>query len=153
MKAGNVLEDKERFADKPLVTIEPESTILDAVHLLCQNRIGALLVTDAEKHLVGIITERDVLAECCRNHKNIDATRVDSAMTREVIVAHPQDDVQDILRIMTTKRVRHMPIVENDKISGMLSIGDILRRLYKQDELKIRYLSDYLGGTYGLKVY
>ena len=153
MKAGNILEDKEKFAEKPLVTVGPDATILDAIHLLCQNRIGALLVINGDKHLVGIITERDVLAECCRDHKNIDKTRVESAMTQEVIVAHPQDDVQDILRIMTSKRIRHMPVVENEQISGMLSIGDILRRLYKQDELKIRYLSDYLGGTYGLKVY
>ena len=153
MKISHLLEEKEKRNEATLVTISDEATVLDAIRALCQNRVGALLVVGEDGQLIGIISERDVLFQCCKNHAGCDRVAVASIMTRNPLVAHPTDTVEDALQIMTAKRVRHLPIIENDQIVGIVSLGDVLRRLYRQDELKIRYLGDYLGGTYGLRVY
>jgi CBS domain-containing protein len=153
MRLKQILEAKERRGQTALLTTSPDATILDAIRLLCQHRIGALLVVDEEKHLVGIVTERDVLKACCKDHTTVDRIAVREIMSRDVIVGHPDDTNESALQAMTSKRVRHLPVVEGDAVVGVLSLGDILRLLYREDELKIRCLGEYMGGTYGLKVY
>lgn len=153
MRIANVLEQKNQAGQAPLITAKPDDTVLAAIRSLCENRIGSLVVLDADGRLCGIVTEHDVLGQCCRDHKACDMVTIDTLMTRDVITATPRESLEDALQTMTRREVRHLPVVEGDATVGILSIGDILRWLYRQDELKIRHLSDYLGGTYGLKVY
>ncbi len=149
----HILNEKEKQQRQAVVTVRPDCTIVDAVRTLCQHRIGALLVVNEQQHLIGILTERDVLQQCCNGPGRCGTMTAGEAMTREVIAGRPGDKVEEALQVMTGKHIRHLPVVEGENILGIVSIGDILRHLYKQDELRIRYLSDYLGGTYGLKVY
>ena len=153
MKLGHVLEVKDRKSKRQLVTTSGDTTLLDAIRLLCEHLIGCLLVVDEKQHLVGIVSERDILQSCCSDHTALGNVTVGDVMARDLLIGHPGDGVEDALHAMTSRRIRHLPMVQDDKIIGVLSLGDILRQLYSQDEIKIRDMSDYLGGTYGLKVY
>jgi len=153
MRLSQVLETKEEH-ERGLITAEPGTTLQQAVELLCGNRVGALLVIDPEtRNLVGIVSERDVLRKCSEDVVCTSAVSIDSIMTRDVIVSHPEDDVHNALGVMSNKHIRHLPIIDGEKVAGIVSIGDILRALYEEDELKIHQLGDFLGGTYGCKVY
>ena len=153
MKIERVLADKEKRSVSSLVTISPDANVLEAGRLLCQHRIGALLVVDETDHLAGIVTERDVLSQFCTDHADCDKVPVKQIMTPDPVVTRPAERVEDALQVMTSRRIRHLPVVTEEEVAGIVSLGDLLRCLYTQDEIKIRYLSDYLGGTYGLKVY
>lgn len=154
MQLSQVLGNKK--APKALVTIPPEATVQEAIQVLCKHRIGALLAVDGKtEDIVGILTERDALRQCCEDCCTIDKVRVADIATRDVIVCHPDDNVHGLLRLMSTKHIRHLPVMDAEcgRVVDIVSIGDILNALYEEDELKIRHLSDYLGGTYGSEVY
>jgi len=128
-------------------TIRPESTILDAVLMLVEKKVGCLVVTDAEQ-LVGVITERDILNENSRRHKEIDQTRVADVMTRKVFYGRPEQTLDDVMHVMTEKRIRHLPILENEKLIGLISIGDVVKTQLDAAEHHIGHLEDYIEGKY-----
>lgn len=142
---------------RPLQTIAPGAPVSEAVRLFCEQPVGCLLVADAAtRNLVGILTHRDIIGLCHRGHADADALRttpVSELMTKKVVLAHPQDDVDQVLAIMADRHIRHIPVVDGDRVVDVVTVGDVLRVLYEEDELKIRYLSDYLEGTYECKVY
>lgn len=154
MKLQTILQSKPA---REILSISPEASVADAVHSLCEHRVGALIVMNPDdKTMGGIVTERDLLQIMCAHcHDVSEASQapVRSVMSSDVIVAHPEDHAQDAMAVMSKHHIRHLPVVEGDRVVGMISIGDLLKELYAQDELKIRHLSDFLGGTYGLKVY
>lgn len=151
MQILQLLEEKERCG---LHTIGPEATVLETARTLCRHRIGALPVLGDDNKLVGIVTERDVLRECCCDCDDIGKKTVGSIMTRQVITAHIHDNVADTLRVLTAKHIRHLPVLdEGGKLVGVVSIGDILRSLCEEDELKLLRMSDYLGGTFSNQVF
>lgn len=110
-----------------LVTISPEEDIATAVAMLAENNIGALLVVDESGRLVGILSERDVVRQAAADPQQIFEIPVSQVMTREVIVALPSDDLMSVAHTMTEKRFRHLPIVQDDKLLGVISIGDVLK--------------------------
>lgn len=151
MQLLQLLEAKE---SRELHTIGAKATVLETARALCRHRIGALPVLADDGKLVGIITERDILQECCRDCDDIGEKPVASVMTRQVITAHVHDDMHDTLRVLAGKHIRHLPVLDEEgKLVGVVSIGDILRSLYEEDELKLLRMSDYLGGTYSNQVF
>jgi CBS domain-containing protein len=109
-----------------VVTIRPEQTLREALAMLAQHSIGAILVTDARGGLVGILSERDIVREAVRNEKFFDLT-VSAIMTSNVISGQPQDDVSAVATTMTNKRFRHLPVLDGGKIVGIISLGDIVK--------------------------
>ena len=109
-----------------IVTIQPEQTLREALTMLSQHSIGAVLVTDARAALVGILSERDIVREAVRNERFFDLA-VSTIMTRDVISGQPQDDVNAVATTMTSKRFRHLPVLDGDKLIGIISLGDIVK--------------------------
>jgi len=152
MRLIHVLDFKQE--PNEVVTVSPEASVREAVDLLCEHRIGALPVVDPETGVVlGIVTERDVLAKCCRSCTASADIPVSEIMTADVVTGNPTDRVVDTLRMMSEKRIRHVPLVDEGKLVGIVSIGDVLRALYQEDEIHLRRLAEYMGGTYRCKVY
>ena len=111
---------------KHVVTIGREDSIADAIALLAENNIGALVVTEGVGKVVGIISERDILRLAARKEQ-FQTSLVDDVMTRNVIVGVPEDDVMSVAHTMTEKRFRHIPILDADRLVGIISVGDIVK--------------------------
>jgi CBS domain-containing protein len=107
-------------------TISPEQTLKEAIDVLVQHNIGALLVLAADKSLVGILSERDIIRHIARD-EHVLSQPVSSIMTSDVITGRPQDDVQSVLLTMTQRRFRHLPIKDGDALIGIISIGDVVK--------------------------
>lgn len=109
-----------------VVTIRPESTLREAVAVLARHNIGALPVVDAGGALVGIVSERDLIHQVARDATVLDAP-VSAAMTRDVLVGSPQDELLAVVHTMTRRHFRHLPIVEQGKLVGIVSMGDLVK--------------------------
>lgn len=109
-----------------MVTIRPEQTLREALAMLAQHSIGALLVVDGRAQLVGILSERDIVREAVRNERFFDLA-VSTIMTRDVICGQPHDDVNAVSTTMTNKRFRHLPVLDAGKIIGIITLGDIVK--------------------------
>lgn len=109
-----------------VITVRPDATIREAIRLLAQHNIGGLVVVDAQRFPVGIITERGIMREIARNERVFEA-RVDAIMTREVIVGVPADDVMSVAHTMTERRFRHLPVMDSGTLVGIVTIGDVLK--------------------------
>ncbi len=142
-KLSTVLNKK----NGPTITIDPDASLRDAAELLCEHRIGSLLVTNARGELVGILCERDIMRSVA-NRVDFDATSVVVIMTKRLIVALAGDDVSAAMNTMTQARIRHLPVMESGKLAGVLSIGDLVNHIRDEDEKQIRYLTDYMQGRY-----
>jgi CBS domain-containing protein len=144
MKVKDILKDK----GVDVATIRAEETICDAVRILVEKNIGSLLVLDEEDNIAGIITERDILKQCNRCLDKFPETKVKDVMTKDLIVASPDDDLDYVENIMTQNRIRHIPIVSNKKLVGIISIGDLINLLRGECKVENRYLKDYISGKY-----
>jgi CBS domain-containing protein len=122
MKVRNILATKKGR----LITIGSDEPVRRAIALLVNNRIGALLVVDAAGKLVGILSERDVMRTAAED-EGLFGRPVADIMTKEVIVGMPQDDVIAVAHTMLEKRFRHLPIMEEGQLIGIISIGDVLK--------------------------
>lgn len=109
-----------------VITIAPQDSVKTAVARLAEHNIGVLLVVDAQEKLIGIISERDVIRYAATD-ENVLALRVDEVMTRNVKVGVPQDDLMAVANTMTDGRFRHLPIVVDNKLIGIISIGDVIK--------------------------
>jgi CBS domain-containing protein len=131
-----------------LYTITPERTVHEAIKRLCDFNIGALPVVSSSGELVGILSERDVLRLCARDDcRAVLGRKVEEIMTRDVVIGVPNDDVNYVMRVMTDRRIRHLPIVEDGQLAAMISIGDVVKAQYEAQEIEVRYLRDYVGGA------
>lgn len=122
-----------------VVTIHPEQSVREVIALFLQHNIGALVVVDAAGAVVGIISERDVV-RALPQAPDLLTQPVSAVMTRRVIVASPQDDVVSVMRTMTEKRFRHLPILDNGKLAGLISIGDIIKTQLDESQGEVETL-------------
>jgi CBS domain-containing protein len=109
-----------------VVTVRPEQTLRDALAMLAQHSIGALIVVNTAGELVGILSERDIVREAVRNERFFDLT-VSAIMTKSVITGQPRDDLDAVARTMTNKRFRHLPVLDGGKLVGVVSLGDVVK--------------------------
>jgi CBS domain-containing protein len=109
-----------------VVTIRPEHTLREALAVLAQHSIGALVVSDATGALVGILSERDIVREAVRNERFFTLP-VSAIMTKDVITGQPDDDLNAVAMTMTNKRFRHLPVLDGGKIVGIISLGDVVK--------------------------
>jgi len=144
MKVRDILKEK----GTEVATIGAEKTISDAVKALVEKNIGSLLVLDEKDAVVGIITERDILKQSNRCLESFGEIKIKDVMTKNLIVASPDDDLDYVENIMTLNRIRHLPIIANKKLEGIISIGDVVDVLRGQCKVENRYLKDYISGKY-----
>jgi CBS domain-containing protein len=152
MKLSKVLAEKK---DKNVIpVISADATLRDAGFRLCELRVGALLVHDPDEpnRYVGIISNRDIIGRlCCGGGDFSDPVRC--VMTTDLIIATEKDDVDYVLRVMIRHHIRQVPVLGKRQVLGMLTMTDLLRSIHTDDEIRIQYLQDYLGGTYGNQVF
>lgn len=140
-RVKRILEAKGR----EVWSIEPTASVYDAIHLLAEKEIGALLVMDG-KQLVGIFSERDYARQIILKDRSSEDTKVEDIMTQEVVQIQPNDEIADCMTLMTEKRIRHLPVMENDEVIGVISIGDLVMAVIDQQQSTINDLEKYISG-------
>ncbi len=127
-----------------VVSARTDETVKEALTKLCEHRIGALLVTNDKDEPVGILSERDVLWRASCEPKGFDDHAVGEIMSRDLICGLPDDNIDYVMHVMTQNRIRHLPIVENGKVVGLISIGDIIKSQLKRTQVENHMMKDYL---------
>ncbi len=130
---------------KEVISIAPHRPVFDALVVMAEYEIGALMVLDGEK-LVGIFSERDYAREVVLKGKSSKTTAISEVMTANVISAKLSDTVEQGMTVMTEKRIRHLPVVDNAKVVGMLSIGDLVKETIDYQQRLIQQLESYITG-------
>jgi CBS domain-containing protein len=144
----NVRTILDKKGSTRVITIDPDRTIQQAIEQLVEHNIGALVVVGAGGEAVGIITERDILRVCSQGAQRLASRRVSEVMTEDLIVGEPDDSIDYVMGIMTNNRIRHLPIVGQGGLSGMVSIGDVVKVHLQETEYENRHLKQYIRGTY-----
>ena len=129
-----------------VISISGDATVFDAIKMMVEANVGAILVTagDADK-IDGIFTERDYLRRIAVEGRTSRETLVRDVMTSPVIVVSPETTVEEAMALMTDRRIRHAPVVDDDHLLGMVSIGDLVRLQSQEQSFKIRYLTEYIS--------
>jgi CBS domain-containing protein len=125
--------------------ISPEATVFEAIQLMSDKNVGALLVTEADK-LVGIISERDYTRKVVLKGKSSRETAVREILSGRVIHASPANTVEECMRLMTDHRIRHLPVLEEGRIVGIVSIGDLVNWIISAQTTRISQLQTYIAG-------
>jgi CBS domain-containing protein len=142
------IRDLRKTSPVGLQTIAPDNTVHEAIQQLCRFNIGALPVVDADGTLVGILSERDVLRLCSRDDYDRSLTlRVRDVMTRDLVISVLDDSLDYCMRVMTERRVRHLPVLEDRRLVAIVSIGDVVKAQYDERETEVRFLRDYMQGA------
>ena len=128
-------------------SIEPTASVYDAVKLMADNMVGALIVMEGES-LVGIISERDYARKIILMGRSSRETPVKDIMTTRVLYAHSEQKVDECMALMTEKRIRHLPVMEENKLIGIISIGDLVKSIIADQQLIIKQLEQYISGEY-----
>jgi CBS domain-containing protein len=129
-----------------VVTVSPGDTVLTAAKLMTAEGIGGVVVVDDDGRVAGIFTERDVLRRVVAEAKSVEDTRVGDAMSDRVACCTLSTTLEDCQMAMTDKRFRHLPVVEEGKLVGIVSIGDVVRREQEDQQTTIEYLHAYIHG-------
>ncbi|HEV2693547.1 MAG TPA: CBS domain-containing protein [Verrucomicrobiae bacterium] len=129
----------------PVWTIAPEATVFEAIKLMADKNIGALLVLSGGR-LTGIFTERDYTRKIALQGKNSKQTQVWEIMPKNVITVSPDDSVESCMKLMTESRVRHLPVVEGANLVGIISIGDLVNWIISTQNAAIEQLEQYIAG-------
>ena len=132
---------------KDIWSIGPDATVYDALQKMAEKDAGALLVTE-QGNLVGIFTERDYARKLILKGRFSRDTAVSELMTHEVLYVEPNNTIEDCMVMMTARRVRHLPVMENGKLAGIVTIGDIVKQVIWEQESTIHELEKYITGGY-----
>jgi CBS domain-containing protein len=130
---------------KGIHSISPDEPVLAAIKKMAEHHIGALLVMSGDQ-LAGILSERDYARKVVLLGRSSEETKVSAIMSAKVITVTPEQDAHDCMRLMTDKRIRHLPVVKGDRVVGVLSIGDLVRAVIEEQERTIADLETYIRG-------
>lgn len=144
MRIRDILTTKGR----DVITVAPDQPVLAAVRVLSKHRIGAVVVRQGDE-LLGILSERDVLNLAAEDPTRLSAASVEEVMTRGLITGGPADDLNHVMNIMTENRIRHLPILEDGGLAGMISIGDVVNAVRRSVETENQHLKQYIHGVAG----
>ncbi len=140
MKTVQQLLESKRYS---VVSVEPTTTVLDALQVMADKEIGAVIVID-DGHLVGIFSERDYARKVVLQGKASKDTPVREIMTEKVVCVRPEQTIEDCMGLMTDQRIRHLPVLEHKKVIGVISIGDVVKEMLSEKEFVIKQLESYI---------
>ncbi len=139
MKIRDILRHKGR----DVVTASKGDSVLYAVRVLVDHNIGGVVVVDGEE-VIGILTERDILRLVANKPDELQTLEVGQVMTRDVIRVAPDDDLADVVEVMTKNRIRHLPVIENGRVAGIVTIGDVVNAFRRVAEDENAHLRQYI---------
>jgi CBS domain-containing protein len=131
---------------QPILSIDPDATVFAAITLMAEKGVGALLVMEGEK-LLGIVSERDYARKVILQGKSSKDTPVSAIMTAKVMVVSPENSIEECMALMTEKYVRHLPVVADGKVTGVVSIGDVVKAIISEQHFTINNLLKYITGS------
>jgi CBS domain-containing protein len=126
-------------------SVKPDDSLTSAIAVLRKHRIGAVLVIENASMIAGVLSERDIVRALGDHGANALDMPVHSVMTAPVITCHPEDTVASAMSLMTTRRIRHLPVMDDGKLIGMVSIGDLVKRRIEESEREAAALKDYIA--------
>jgi len=130
---------------RDVATILPQATLADAARLLSEKRIGAVVVTGPGQTVAGILSERDIVRALSKHGAGALAQTVESVMTREVVTCTPEETIPELMQRMTAGRFRHVPVVEHGRLSGIVSVGDVVKHRLEEMERESQALKKYIA--------
>jgi CBS domain-containing protein len=136
---SDILDQKGRT----VLAIEADETVLDAVRRMVEANVGSLLVTEGGR-VVGIFTERDYLRRVALEQRADEATAIRAVMSSPLVVVTPETPIDECMAVMTDRRIRHVPVVSDGDVIGLVSIGDLVKHRSEQQSFEIKYLTDYI---------
>jgi CBS domain-containing protein len=139
------VSDILRGKGSDVLKIDAAATVFAALEKLVERNVGSILVTDNDE-VVGIMTERDYLRKIAVKGRTSHNTKVSEIMSAPLVYVTPETTLEETMAIMTDRRIRHLPVVENDDVVGILSIGDVVKHQSREQSFQIQYLTDYISG-------
>ena len=127
--------------------ISPGAKVLEALKLMAEKGVGALMVVEKDR-IVGVMSERDYARKVMLKGKSSVETLVRDIMTSQVYGVHPENKAEECMALMTDKHIRHLPVIDKDKLVGVVSIGDIVKSIIVEQKVMIDHLQDYIMGKY-----
>jgi CBS domain-containing protein len=134
-----------RGKDADVLKIDSSATVFDAIKKIVEHNVGSILVTDGDD-VVGIMTERDYLRKIAIFGRTSHDTLVREIMSSPLIYVTPETTIEEAMAIMTDRRIRHLPVVEDDRVTGLVSIGDVVKFQSREQSFQIKYLTEYISG-------
>ncbi len=128
-----------------IIYVTSSTRILDAIHTMCDHKVGSLLVTGDDDRLCGIVTERDILRFCADHDGSLGEALISEVMTPDLVVATPDWTTDQAMSLMTGQRFRHLPVLSGGRPMGMISIGDLVKAKLKDVSVEVKYLRDYIS--------
>jgi CBS domain-containing protein len=132
---------------RAVATIRPEDTVGAAVEALVSGNIGALVASEDGEHVDGIVSERDIVHALARHGDALLALTVAEVMTRSVVTCDPTESVAELMAAMTNRRIRHLPVVRDGRLCGIVSIGDVVKNRLDEIEYEARSLRSFIAGA------
>ncbi|HMJ26641.1 MAG TPA: CBS domain-containing protein [Pyrinomonadaceae bacterium] len=126
-------------------SIQPDATVFEALQAMAEKDVGALVVLDGET-VAGVLSERDYARKVILHGRSSKELKVKEIMSSRVYFVKPEQNIEDCMALFTNKRVRHLPVLENDKLTGVISIGDVVKAVIAEHEFTIRHLENYITG-------
>ncbi len=144
--AKEMLKNKK----KEVWSVTPKNTVFEALKIMGEKEIGALMVIDEKSKVHGIISERDYARKVILKGKTSRETKVAEIMTpvEKMFTVKPETTVEDCMVLITAKRIRHVPVFEDEKFVGLISIGDVVKSIISEKDMLIEHLSNYIAGKY-----
>ncbi|MBM2814680.1 MAG: Inosine-5'-monophosphate dehydrogenase [Ignavibacteria bacterium] len=143
MKVREILKSK----GPAVFTIGRENSVQDALKILVVNNIGVLIVIDSDGKICGILSERDIIRDCYNSPDNFRDKKIDDIMTKKVIIIEADDDIKYAEGIMSQNHIRHLPVVSEKNLVGLISIGDVVNALLSDTQVDNKYMFDYISGN------
>jgi CBS domain-containing protein len=130
---------------KPAMTINADAKLTNAAQKMVAEKVGSLLVNNANQATIGIITERDILRFCAEQADKLAITAVSEVMTQDLVVATLETTVDEAQVLMTEHRFRHLPVMDGNKVVGIISIGDLVKARLRETAVEVKYLRDFIN--------
>lgn len=130
---------------RDVLSIAPDASVLDAIRLMAEKGIGALVVIDGDS-LVGVVTERDYARKVILKGRSSQTTAVKDIMTADVVTTSSDQPVEQCMAVVTEKRIRHLPVVDDGRLTGIISIGDLVKAVIADQQEAIEHLQHYING-------